>query len=250
MMTVKELSILSGVSIRTLHHYDDIGLLRPSSYTESGYRLYDEQALERLHQILFYRELEFPLKDIREILDAENFDRNAALEQQITLLTLKKEHLENLISLARGIRLCGWERLDFKVFDTRKIDEYTRQAKEQWGNTPAYAEFEQKNKGRSKADQQSLNKDLMQIFVKLGGMMHLPAEDPAVQAQIKKLQDFITAHFYTCTNEILFGLGQMYGCDGEFTENIDSAAGAGCGAFAQKAIGIYCKSFTKLNFGE
>ena len=98
MMTVNEVSKLSGVSIRTLHYYDTIGLLHPTEVTEAGYRLYDDAALERLQQILLFRELEFPLKEIRGILDAPNFDRNKALEQQIELLTLKKEHLENLIN--------------------------------------------------------------------------------------------------------------------------------------------------------
>ena len=93
-MTVNEVSKLTGVSIRTLHYYDEIGLLHPSEITEAGYRLYDDTALERLQQILLFRELEFPLKEIKGVLDAPNFDRNRALEQQIELLTMKKEHLE------------------------------------------------------------------------------------------------------------------------------------------------------------
>ena len=97
MMTVNQVSKLTGVSIRTLQYYDTIGLLKPIKYTESGYRLYDDTALERLQQILLFKELEFSLKEIKEIIDAPNFDRAKALEQQIELLTLKKEHLENLI---------------------------------------------------------------------------------------------------------------------------------------------------------
>ncbi len=104
MMTVNEVSKLTGVSIRTLQYYDQIGLLHPTGYTESGYRLYDDMALETLQQILLFRELEFPLKDIKGIITAPDFDRNLALEQQIELLTLKKEHLENLILFARGIK--------------------------------------------------------------------------------------------------------------------------------------------------
>ncbi len=95
MKTVHEVSRLTGVSIRTLQYYDKIGLLRPAGHTRSGYRLYDDAALERLQQILLFRELEFPLKDIRAILESADFDREKALEQQITLLSLKKEHLEN-----------------------------------------------------------------------------------------------------------------------------------------------------------
>ena len=97
MKTVQEVSTLAGISVRTLHHYDAIGLLTPTTTTEAGYRLYDDNALERLQCILFFKELEFPLKDIKEILDSPNFERNKALEQQIKLLTMKKEHLENLL---------------------------------------------------------------------------------------------------------------------------------------------------------
>ena len=104
MMTVNEVSKLTGVSVRALQYYDSIGLLKPSGYTEAGYRLYDETQLERLQQILLFRELEFPLKEIKKILDSDGFDRKKALEQQIELLTLKKEHLENLITFAREIK--------------------------------------------------------------------------------------------------------------------------------------------------
>ena len=105
MRTVKEVSKLTGVSIRTLHYYDTIGLLQPTTTTEAGYRLYDDTALERLQNIMLFRELEFPLKEIKQILDSPDFDRKKALEQQIQLLTLKKEHLENLITFACGIKL-------------------------------------------------------------------------------------------------------------------------------------------------
>ena len=149
MMTVNEVSKLTGVSIRTLQYYDTIGLLKPTEYTEAGYRLYDDIALERLQQILLFKELEFPLKEIKEIIDAPDFDRNKALQQQIELLTMKKEHLENLIDFARGLKLLGVRKVDFKVFDTKKIDEYSKRAKEQWGKTAEYKEFEEKTSGMS-----------------------------------------------------------------------------------------------------
>ena len=135
MRTVNEVSKMTGVSIRTLHYYDQIGLLSPTSVTEAGYRLYDDTALERLQQILLFKELEFPSKEIKEIIDAPDFDRNKALQQQIELLTMKKEHLENLIDFARGLKLLGVRKVDFKVFDTKKIDEYSKRAKKQWEKT-------------------------------------------------------------------------------------------------------------------
>lgn len=241
MMTVNEVSKLTGVSARTLQYYDTIGLLKPSRYTESGYRLYDDTALEKLQQILLFKELEFPLKEIKEIIDAPNFDRNKALEQQIQLLTMKKEHLENLINFARGIKWLGVKRMDFTVFDTKKIDEYTKRAREQWGQSDAFKEFEQKSKDWTDDDQQDIINDFIRLFEEFGTMKELAPSEAKVQAQVKKLQDYITEHFYNCTNEILLGLGKMYTGGGEFTENIDKFGGIGTADFSAKAIEIYCE---------
>lgn len=241
MMTVKEVSELTGVSIRTLQYYDKIGLLKPAEYTESGYRLYDDIALEKLQQILLFRELEFPLKEIKDIISRPDFDRNKALEQQITLLTLKKEHLENLIHFARGIQFIGVRTMDFSAFDTSKLDEYAKRAKEQWGNSPEYMEFQTKSQGRTKEDEQRLAKDFMSLFTEFGEMKTLNPKSDKVQAQVKKLQNYITETFYTCTDEILFSLGQMYAGGGEFTESIDQVGGTGTAEFVADAIRIYCK---------
>lgn len=240
MMTVNEVSKLTGVSVRTLQYYDTIGLLKPSRYTEAGYRLYDDVALERLQQILLFKELEFPLKEIKGIIDAPDFDRNKALQQQIELLTMKKEHLENLINFARGLKLLGVRKVDFKVFDTKKIDEYSKRAKEQWGKTPEYKEYERKMQNMSDEDELAMVDEFMQIFAEFGQMMALEPSDEEVQVQVKKLQDYITEHFYTCTKEILNGLGKMYSAGGEFTENIDRAGGMGTSEFTANAIEVYC----------
>ena len=122
MMTVNEVSKLAGVSIRTLQYYDKIGLLHPTGYTDAGYRLYDNADLERLQHILLFRELEFPLKDIKAIINSPDFDRSKALEQQIELLRLKKEHIDNLMNFALGIKLLGVKHMDFKAFDRSKLD--------------------------------------------------------------------------------------------------------------------------------
>jgi len=240
MMTVNEVSKLTGVSIRTLHYYDTIGLLHPADITEAGYRLYDDTALERLQQILLFRELEFPLKEIKTILDSPDFDRTKALTQQIELLTMKKEHLEKLITFAREIKLKGYKNMDFTVFDTKKLDDYAKRAKEQWGKTEAYKEFEEKTKNKTADDFNTIAAGMMQLFTEFGQMKDKDAKDALVQAQVKKLQDYITEHFYNCTPQILSGLGKMYAGGGEFTENIDRAGGEGTAEFAAKAIGIYC----------
>ena len=247
MMTVHEVSKLTGISIRTLQYYDKIGLFPPAEYTEAGYRLYDEKALSRLQIILLFRELEFPLKDIKGIIDSPDFDRNKALEQQIKLLEMKKEHLENLILLARGMKLLGVkymenkQKTDFKAFDTTKIDEYAEQAKASWGNTPQWKEYEQKKK-EAKEDFNAVGEQMMQeIFGEFGKLKEKDPASKEAQDLVKKLQDFITEHFYTCTNEVLSGLGKMYAGGGEFTANIDAVGGPGTAEFANKAIEVYCK---------
>ncbi|MBR2256454.1 MAG: MerR family transcriptional regulator [Blautia sp.] len=243
MKTVHEVSELSGVSIRTLQYYDRIGLLSPTDRTEAGYRLYDDAALEKLQQILLFRELQFPLKDIMEIVNRPEFDRSKALEQQIELLKLKKEHIENLIDLAEGIKALGVKELTregFEAFDTRKIDEYAKQAKAAWGTTDAYKEFEQKSKGWTKDDRENVHKQTMDIFREFGEIRKSDPGSPEAQALVKKLQDFITEKMYTCTNDILSGLGRMYGAGGDFTTNIDRAGGEGTAQFACDAIQIYC----------
>ena len=242
MMTVKEVSDLTGVSIRTLHYYDQLGLLPAAGHTDSGYRLYDDAALERLQQILLFRELEFPLKDIQRILTNSAFDRRKALAQQIELLTLKKQHLESLISLAQKTLTTGGTYMDFTAFDTQKIQEYTRQAKQQWGATSAYKEFEQKTAHQTAQEAANMGSRLMEILAVFGGMQHKSPAAPAVQTQVKALQAFITEHYYTCTKEIFAQLGQMYGADGAFTENINAAGGPGTAEFAAKAIEVYCQA--------
>ena len=240
MMTVNEVSKLTGVSIRTLQYYDKIGLLKPAEYTESGYRLYDDAALEKLQQILLFRELEFPLKDIKDIITRSDFDKRKALDLQIGLLELKKEHIENLIDMCKGLKLRGVRHLDFTAFDSSKLDEYAKRAKEQWGKTPEYKEFEEKNKNRSKSDEEHMMADFMKIFEEFGTMKD---KDPAiveVQDQVKKLQGFITEHFYKCSNEILVGLGKMYAGGGEFTDNINKMGGEGTAEFVFEAIKVYC----------
>ncbi len=240
MMTVSEVSKLTGVSIRTLQYYDKIGLLHATMYTESGYRLYDDTALEVLQQILLFRELEFPLKEIKEIISSPGFDKTKALEQQIELLTMKKDHLERLIRFAREIQSTGGKCMDFSAFDKKKMDEYAKRAKEQWGATAEYQESVEKAKGRTEDEEQKISAEFMKLFREFGAMKGEDPSDAKVQDQVKKLQTYICEHFYNCTNQILSGLGQMYACGGEFTENIDREGGEGTAVFAAEAIQIYC----------
>lgn len=238
MKTVKEVSKLTGISVRTLHHYDAIGLLKPARVTEAGYRLYDDQALAKLHTILLFRQLRFPLKEIREILDNPDFDPIQALPQQIELLELQRSQLDDIIAHARQIQKTGVISMNFKPFDTAKQERYAAEAKAKWGKTEAYKEFEEKTGGNPPAD---TAEGLMAIFAEIGAIRHLAPESAEAQALIARLQGYITEHFYTCTPQILRGLGQMYIAGDEMTHNIDAAGGPGTADFAHKAIEIYCK---------
>lgn len=240
MMTVHEVSKLAGVSIRTLQYYDKIGLLHPTGYTDAGYRLYDDMDLERLQHILLFRELEFPLKDIKAIMDSPDFERSKALEQQIELLTLKKEHLDNLIKLALGIKMLGVKYMDFSAFDRSKLDEYARQAKEQWGNTPEYKEFTEKSKDRTAEEDKLMADRFMLLFKEAGKMKDTDPASLEAQDLVKRIQTFITENMYTCSDKILKELGKMYSGGGDFTKNIDKTGGEGTGVFVDKAIQIYC----------
>ncbi|MBO4911325.1 MAG: MerR family transcriptional regulator [Butyrivibrio sp.] len=241
MKTVNEVSKLTGVSIRTLQYYDKIGLLIPTEYTEAGYRLYDDAALEKLHQILLFKELEFPLKDIKEIVNRADFDKTKALEQQIEILELKKEHIENLLNMCKYLKARGVRNLNWTVFDSSKLDEYSKKAKSEWGETPAYKEYEEKSKNRTKEDERNIMDGLTKIFEEFGAMKDTDPTSKEAQEQVKKLQSYITEHMYTCTNEILLGLGKMYAGGGEFTENIDELGGSGTAEFSYKAIKAYCE---------
>ena len=238
-MQIKEFAEFTGVSVRTLHYYDEIGLLKPSCVDEhSGYRFYDEEALLRMQEILFYRELEFSLKSIKAILSSPNYDKTKALQEQKQLLTLKKERLERLICAIDGA--AKGENV-MNAFSNAEFETYKNTAKEKWGNTEAYKEYESKTAGQSAEQMQVAGDGLMDIFREFGAIRHLPPSDPQAQALVAKLQGYITDHYYTCTKQILFGLGQMYSAGDEMNQNIDKAGGEGTGVFARDAITIYCK---------
>lgn len=240
MLKVQEVSRLTGVSVRALHHYDQIGLLPPTQVTEAGYRLYDEESLVRLQLIMLYRTLEFPLKDIKRILDSPDFDRNKALDQQLTLLKLRREHLDNLIALTQGIRLWGVKHVSFEAFDTTKIEQYTAEARASWGQTDAWREYEQKRARRDAAEEARIGKGMMTLMASFGALRGRSPSDPEVQARVQALRDYITQNYYDCTPEILRALSHGYAGGGSMNENIDKAGGPGTGECAAAAIQAYC----------
>ena len=245
-MLIKEFADFTGVSVRTLHYYDEIGLLKPAIVDEqSGYRFYDENSLERMQEILFYRELDFPLKSICSILSSPDYDKEKAIAEQKRLLLLKKKRLEKIITALENHQ--KGEQL-MKAFDNTEFEatrqKYEAEAKEKWGSTAAYAEYTEKAKNYSKESYQSMADGLDQIMKEFALCMNSGSntspDSAEVQKLVKKLQDYITANYYTCTDEILSGLGQMYVADERFRKNIDKH-GEGTAEFISSAIAVYCK---------
>lgn len=239
-MQIKEFGAFTGVSVRTLHYYDEIGLLKPASVDPStGYRYYDENCLLRMQQILFYRELDIPLKTICRILSSANYDREKALFDQKRLLILKKERLEKLIEAVDGAM--KGENI-MKAFDNSEFEKYKAEAKEKWGKTDAWIEHSEKTKNYSQDKWQDASEGLNAVFAEFAVCKkegNTPGSEQAMALAIK-LQNYITDHFYICTKQILAGLGRMYVMDTRFAENIDKN-GEGTAAFVSQAIEIYCK---------
>lgn len=245
MRTVKEVSKLTGVSVRTLHYYDAIGLLEPTKVTDAGYRMYDDTSLSRLQNILLFRELQFPLKEIKEILDSPNFNQEEAIAQQIKLLELQYKHIGELISFAREIQTKGVKTMNFEVFDAKEIEQYKAEVKSKWGNSKAYQEYEQRAVPHGEHNHHKFVNEMMSLFAELGAMKQLPPTDKVVQEKVAALQAYINDNFYTCSNDIFKGLGEMYVCDDRFKKNIDRVGGEGTAEFVREAIFIYCDNGKK-----
>ena len=239
-MQIKEFAEASGVSVRTLHYYDEIDLLKPAFVDEwTGYRYYDENSLLRMQEILFYRELDFSLKSISEILSSPDYDKKKAISEQKNLLILKKERLERLIS---AIEKAEKGEIVMKVFDNSEFDKYKEEVKEKWGNTDAFKEYSEKMKNYSKDKQSSLTDEMNNLFGEFSACMKnsLKPDSENVQNLVKRLQNHISDNYYHCTPDILAGLGQMYVYDERFRENIDKN-GVGTAEFVSAAITAYCK---------
>ena len=240
-MKISDVAKRTGVTVRTLHYYDEIGLLPPSSVTASGYRVYSDADLEALQQILFFRELDFSLEEIRKIMRNPAYKKAAALQKQKELLLQKRSRLDDLIALVDKT-LKGERDMSFRQFDTTKIEEakrqYAEEVRQRWGNTAAYAEYETKSAGRSAAQQAELAGEGEAILAEFGKTRALPPTCAQAQALVKKWQAYLTANYYNCTGEILACLGQMYVGDERFVQHIDRY-GTGTAAFMAAAIAAY-----------
>lgn len=234
---------MASISVRTLHYYDEIGLLVPSEFTDKGYRLYTEADLMRLQQILFFKEIGFELKQIKEIMGSSDFDTQYALEKQKQVLELKKDRLEQMIQIIED-NLKGEKKINLEVFDMDEIKKaqvkYAEEVKARWGQTEAYKESATKMKDYTKSDWQGIQEAMGTIFEKLAAHRGQDVSAPEVQSLIAEWQLFISQKFYHCTDELLRGLGEMYVADERFMKNID-VHGAGTAQFMRDAIAYYCE---------
>lgn len=244
-MKVKEVADLTGISVRTLHHYDEMGLLVPDGWTEAGYRVYSEQNLELLQQILFFRELGFPLKKIKEIVTNESFDRLEALERHREMLRDKQSQLEQLLrTVERTIRHAKGEvtmtnQEKFKGFDFGS-NPYEQEARARWGDKAVDDSNAKVEKMKADGHMQAFQDEMNELYRKLGDTRH---EDPTSEASQEAIGEWfkLLNKMGSYSLEAFKGLGQMYVDDQRFTKNIDQF-GEGLSLFMRDAMAHYADS--------
>lgn len=245
-LTVKAVADLAGISIRALHHYDQIGLLKPAGQSASGYRLYSQQDLERLQQILFFRELGFGLKEIREIIDSPDFDRRKALLAHRAALQQRRERIDRLIhTIDRTLESIEKEdapmtREEMKqLFDGFDPSEYEDEARQRWGGGREFAESMERTRKYTRADWEKIKAEAGEIYGNIANLMDRDPGDEAVQEWVGRWHEHINKWYYSCSLEVFRGLGEMYVQDERFTKNIDKTR-PGLARFLRDAMQIYC----------
>ena len=246
MYKINEVSKLTGVSIRMLHHYDKIRLLEPSKRTDSNYRMYNDDDIARLYQILLFKELEFPLQEIKQILDYKDFNRKEALKAQRNLIFKKKQRLERILeSIDDTIENLGGETMskdNFKAFGYEEVkhqEKYKEETEKRYGNSDAYKESQEKTSKYSKNDWENIMEEASGIYEELAKLREKDLSDNQVQDLVEQWRNHISTNFYNCTIEIFRGLALMYVADERFTKNIDKY-GEGLAQFMSDAMNIYC----------
>lgn len=248
MYKIKEVAEMAGVSVRTLHHYDHIDLLKPAMITEAGYRLYTDENLERLQQILFFKELGFTLQQIKDIIDRPDFDRKQALNQQREWLVKKKKRLEIMIeTVERTIQsLEGERKMEgkelFTGFNMEEIKahqkKYADETKQKYGKEMV-EKVERKTNGYNEQDWANIMSQWEDIYKRIISRMDNGHADAEVQKAVHELRMLFSTYFYDCTVDIFRGLADLYVTDERFTKNIDRYK-EGLAAFLQKAMHHYC----------
>lgn len=240
---VGELATLARVSIRTLHHYDAIALLRPTGRSEAGYRIYEVDDLERLQQLLFFRELGFSLKDIRRIMTASRFDRRRALLAQRELLREKARRTKAMVeaidrALERGEGSRGMKEKEmFEVFEGFDPADYEEEVKARWGETDAYQESSRRTKGYGKKDWEAIQAEGTAIFEAMARAMDegAAATNEVVAALVERHRMHIDRWFYPCSRAQHAELAQMYVSDTRFEAYYERIR-KGLAAYVHRAI--------------
>lgn len=240
-MKVKEVAELASISVRTLHHYDEIGLLTPDEVTSAGYRLYSDANLERLQQILFFKELDFSLKEIKNIITDPSFNPEEALNMHRLILLEKRQRLDQMIATidrtvlhVRGeIKMTAKEQ--FEGFDFSQ-NPYEQEARERWGDH-AVDHANQKLHSKSTTDQKALSDQMNEIYKHLASLRHIEPASEEAQAGIKEWFTWLN-QMGSYSPEAFRGLGQMYVDDERFTRNIDQF-GDGLAVFMRDAMAVF-----------
>ncbi len=229
MRTVSEVAALAGVSIRTLHHYDEIGLVVPSGRTEAGYRLYAPGDLERLQVVLFYRELGFALRDIRQLLDHPGFDRGEALRTQRELLVSQAQRLEHMITAvdqAIAAHEQGETMTDEAMFEVfgEQHRELQAEAEQQWGDTDAYRESRRRTGDYTRQDWEELKAESEAIMQRIAQVYRegQAADSVAAMDAVEAHRLQICSRFYDCSHEMQVQLGEGYVQDPRFTATYEA----------------------------
>ena len=234
---------MADVTVRTLHHYDDLGLLAPSGRTAGGYRTYDIGDLERLQRILAYRELGLGLDEITKILDDPEYDIVAHLRRQHELLRRKRARLDRIITTLEktmeahelGITLTPEEMLE--VFGDFDPTEHADEVEQRWGDSDAYRESHRRTSAYTKADWLAIQREAEEITEHLVEIYRSarPAESPEAMDAVEAHRQHISRWFYECSYEIQRGLGDMYVADPRFTKTYDDKA-PGLAQYVRDAI--------------
>lgn len=252
--TVKQVAELSGVTVRTLHHYDSIGLLKPSSHSLANYRLYNHNDLERLQEILFFRELGFSLSEIKDLTTSPAYARKPALETHLALLQAKQEQITKLISQVQvlldqadneGTCESDVNFTNFKNPTMDKLkDQYAAEVKAKYGNTPEYQEWQERQDALSPQEQQDNYQAYMQLaddfFTQLAQVKrkHAPTS-PQAYAQAEYWHNQINQNWYQCSLEVYASLADIYVADERFAANIDKYE-PGLAQWFSQAVKHYC----------
>ncbi|MFD9128858.1 MerR family transcriptional regulator [Kitasatospora sp. NPDC059571] len=230
--SVGQVAKVAGVTVRTLHHYDEIGLLSPGGRTPAGYRRYRDADLDRLQQILFYRELGFPLEEIAAILDDRSVPPHEHLRRQRELIGDRIRHLQDLAAAVErameaqrmGMQLTPEEK--FEVFGEDYQESWEQEAEQRWGGTDAWAESQRRTGGYSKADWQRIKEAMDDLNARLGEAFTtgVAADSEQAAALAEEHRRHIGDNFYACPHAMHRCLGEMYVADPRFTATYDKVA--------------------------